>query len=87
MSFFYDFLDYFKIEDASDKTTLLTFVGVGMVIVGKVSIADLSDSFVELKSDKEKILIYGENLLIKSISKGEVVIEGKVLKTEFEDAK
>ena len=87
MSFFYDFLNYFDITDMSNKTTIFSILGVGLVVEGNVSILSLSNELIELKSYKEKVSIYGENLLIKSISKGEIVIEGKIIKTEIGEIK
>ena len=86
MSFFNDFLDYFDVSDMSNQISIFSIIGIGL-IVGNVSVLNLSSELIELKTPKGKISIFGENLLIKSISKGEVVIEGKVLKTEIGEMK
>lgn len=82
MSFFYDFLDYFRVDDVSDKTSIVAVIGVGLMITGKIKILSLSDELVEVKSFKEKLSVFGNNLIIKSVSKGEIVISGKVTKIE-----
>lgn len=82
MSFFYDFLDYFKVDDLSDKVSIMTVLGVGVMIMGKVKIDNLSEELVELKTKKEKIVIYGNDLKFKTISRGEIVLSGKISKIE-----
>ena len=82
MSFFYDFLDYFKVDDLSDKVLITTVLGVGVMIVGKVKIENLSEELIELKTKKEKITINGTDLKFKTISRGEIVLSGKVFKIE-----
>ena len=87
MSFFNDFLDYFDVSDMSNQISIFSIIGIGLIVEGNVSVLNLSSELIELKTPKGKISIFGENLLIKSISKGEVVIEGKVLKTEIGEMK
>ena len=87
MSFFNDFLDYFDVSDMSNQISIFSIIGIGLIVEGNVSVLNLSSELIELKTPKGKISISGENLLIKSISKGEVVIEGKVLKTEIGEMK
>lgn len=82
MSFFYDFLNYFKVDDFETKTSIMTVIGVGIMIVGKIKLLNLSENLIEVKSGKDKIFVYGENLLVKSISKGEIVLSGNVCKIE-----
>lgn len=84
MSFFYDFLKFFDINDTSLKTTITTIVGTGVMVVGNLKINDIQESSVILGSKKEKIFITGDNLKIKSISKGEIVIAGNVKNIEME---
>ena len=84
MSFFCDFLKYFDISDISLKTTITSIVGVGVVVVGNLKIKDIQDDLVILSSKKESVKIYGENLKVKSISKGEIVIEGNIKNIEME---
>jgi len=78
MSFFNDFLDYFSIDDMTNKTCITTILGVGVVIVGKIKIENLSEERIELFSGKDKIVINGIDLKIKSVSKGELIVSGNV---------
>lgn len=84
MSFFYDFLKYFDIENLDAKTTISFIVGYGVIVMGKIKIKDISDGMVRILSNKDVFKIIGENLNIKSISKGELVISGKVKNIEME---
>lgn len=78
MSFFNDFLEYFNLESVTDKTMITFIVGVGLVVVGKIKIENLNDDQIDLKSNKNLIKIFGEDLKIKSVSKGELIIAGEV---------
>lgn len=78
MSFFNDFLEYFNLEGVTDKTMITFIVGVGLVVVGKIKIENLNDDQIDLKSNKNLIKIFGEDLKIKSVSKGELIIAGEV---------
>ena len=84
MSFFCDFLKYFDVSDISLKTTITTIVGVGVAVVGNLKIKDIQDEFIMLSSKKESVKIYGQNLKVRSISKGEIVIEGNIKNIEME---
>ena len=78
MSFFYDFLKYFDISDLNGKISVTLLVGFGVMIVGDLKLSEITDEFVYFSSKKEKIKIYGHDLKITSIAKGEVVISGNV---------
>ncbi len=78
MSFFYDLLNYFKVDDFSSKTSISIIVGVGLMIVGNIKILNLSDEDLKFQSGKDIIEIVGENLKLRSVSKGEIIIEGKI---------
>ena len=82
MSFFYDFLKYFDISDINTKTTITTIVGYGIIVIGKIKINDINEDGISLISRKDKINIYGNDLKIKSISSGEIVISGNVKNIE-----
>lgn len=43
----------------------------------------LSDSEIILSLDKRKIIINGDNLKIKQMTKQELLINGKIMKVEF----
>ena len=87
MSFFYDFFKYFDIKDLVDKTTITTIVGYGAVICGNLKIKEISEDFIYLYSKKDKVKIYGFDLKIKSIAKGEIVVAGKINKCELGEQK
>lgn len=87
MSFFYDFLDYFKINDLNEKVSVFAVLGVGIVIMGKFTIINLEEEVIELKSGKSFISVHGENMQVKSISRGEIVLSGKLVKVETGEQK
>lgn len=82
MSFFYDFLDYFKIDDISKNIAIMAVLGKGVMIVGKLEITNIGDDFIEIKSGKDKVCISGKNLIVKTLSKGEILLSGKIEKIE-----
>ena len=84
MSFFYDFLKYFDIKDIDAKTTITTIVGYGVILIGKIKIKNIDENEISIISNREKIMLYGTELTIKSISKGELVVAGKISKIETE---
>ena len=84
MSFFYDFLKYFDLKNLDASTTVTLIVGVGAVIIGKIKIKDISENQIRVTSKKNVISVTGENLNIKSISKGELVIGGNIKNIETE---
>lgn len=84
MSFFYDFLKYFDIKDLDAKTTITTIIGLGIVVIGKIKIKNIQENEVKFSANKKVISVCGENLSIKTISKGELVIRGEVKKIEME---
>ena len=78
MSFFYDVLKEFEVEDFSQCTSINYIENKGAVVVGNFKILTLNDSLICLKSQKNLIQIEGENLSLKTISKGEIVVVGKI---------
>lgn len=79
MSFINDFLEYFKVDEINDKILVLNVLGIGMMITGKFDISEISETQVELKTKSENLLIVGENLQIKSLSKGEIYLSGNIV--------
>lgn len=86
MSFLYDFFDYFKTYNPNEKPMITLVFGVGIMIVGNVKIANIADDFVDVIFKKKLIKVVGNGLKIKSISKGELVVEGNVLRVEQGDS-
>lgn len=78
MSFFYDVFAALGVDEISNNLSINFVENKGMVVVGKFKILTLNDSLVQIKSNKNLIKIEGENLMIKTVSKGELVIVGKV---------
>ena len=84
MSFFYDIFESSGIGNVSSKTIIVIAVGVGASVVGNVKLKHIEDNCIILASKKEKIAVFGEKLIVKSISKGEIVISGNVARAEVE---
>ena len=82
MSFFYDLMQTFNLSEIDEKTTISFVLDVGVQIVGKFKIIDINENRLLIKSFNEQISIDGENFVIKTMSKGEIVILGKVIKIE-----
>ena len=82
MSFFYDFLKYFDVTDLHDKISVTMLVGYGVMIVGNLKLNQITDEFISFSAKKDKLKIFGNNLKINSIAKGEVVIGGDIKKIE-----
>ena len=85
MSFFYELCKCFNIDDLSAKTTITTILGYGIMIVGKIKIKDIQEDTISLISNKEKITVLGKNLVIKSISKGELIVSGIISDIKMEN--
>lgn len=85
MSFFYDFLKYFDLTNIDAKTTITNILGYGVIIIGNLKIKDIQEDEIVLNNKREIISIFGKNLIIKSISKGEIIISGNVTKIETGD--
>lgn len=78
MSFFCDLMKSFNIEDLKNETTISMILGVGIMIVGNIKIQTLGNEQIVILSKKQKIDITGEDLKIKSMTKGEIVIGGNI---------
>lgn len=76
MSFFNEFFESISLDSDDDKIFCNLVLGVGVRIFGKLKIDTMQETEIILKSKKERIRIYGENLNIASMSKGEIEIEG-----------
>lgn len=85
MSFFYELCKCFNIDDLSAKTTITTILGYGIMIVGKIKIKDIQEDTISLISNKEKITVLGKDLVIKSISKGELIVSGIITDIKMEN--
>lgn len=79
MSFFYDFLNYFDIEDLKNEVSISLVVGTGLMIVGNVKILNFSSDKITVLANKKEIAFEGKELVISAMGKGEIVIAGKIL--------
>jgi hypothetical protein len=82
MSFFNEFVNFFKVDDMSGKISVSMVVGLGAVIVGDVRVIEISGENILLQSKKQSVNVVGESLEISSLSKGEILIEGNVFKVD-----
>ena len=78
MSFFYDVFSALGIDDISNNLSINFVEEKGIVVVGNFKILTLNDELLQLKTKKNLIKIKGENLAMKTVSKGEIVVMGKV---------
>ena len=82
MSFFNEFINFFKVDDLSGKISVSMVVGLGAVIVGDVRVIEISPENILLQSKRQSVNVVGESLEISSLSKGEILIEGNVSKVD-----
>lgn len=80
MSFFCELFDCFKIDDMSKYLSISMILGVGLVIVGNFKIVRLEEENIIIDSKNKEVSIEGKSLSIKSVSKGELIINGNVTK-------
>lgn len=76
MSFFNEFFESISLDSDDNKIYCNLVLGVGVRVFGKLKIDTMQETEIVLKNKKERIRIYGKNLNIASMSKGEVEIEG-----------
>ena len=82
MSFFNEFINFFKVDDMSGKISVSMVVGIGAVIVGDVRVIEISAQNILLQSKRQSVNVVGDGLEISSLSKGEILIEGNVSKVD-----
>ena len=82
MSFFNEFINFFKVDDMSGKISVSMVVGLGAVIVGDVRVIEISAQNILLQSKRQSVNVVGDSLEISSLSKGEILIEGNVSKVD-----
>jgi len=79
MGFFNEFVDLFKGEEIDDSFKVVLLGTTAIMVEGYKKLITLEENMVELSLPKGKIIIKGAKLCIKTISRQEVVISGKVL--------
>ena len=79
MSFFDDFLKNFNIEDVKNELNISMIINHGVLVVGSVKVKSFSEEEIVLIYKKREYKVIGKRLKIKSMSKGEVFVEGGVI--------
>lgn len=68
-----------------------TFISIdsrnGMIIETFQKIIDYSREKIVVMASNKNICVYGENIIVKSFSKSEIQLEGKIQKIEFFEVK
>ena len=83
MSFFCDLLNYLKLKDIKEDVLISFIPKKGVVIYGDLIIKNITENELTFFFKKEEIIIAGENLKIDMISKGEVVVSGKIKSVKY----
>ena len=79
MSFFDDFLKNFNIEDVKNELNISMIINHGVLVVGSVKVKSFSEEEIILIYKKREYKVIGKRLKIKSMSKGEVFVEGGII--------
>lgn len=82
MSFFDEIFQELNINNSDKNITISMALGGGIFIVGNFKILSFSDSKICINSQKETVIISGENLSIKTMAKGEILASGKICNVE-----
>lgn len=82
MSFFDEIFNELNIGDCNENITISLAVNYGLSVVGKFKILSFNDSQISINSKNEKVVILGEDLKIKTMAKGEILVAGKILNIE-----
>jgi len=78
MSFFNDFFREIGVMQESEKLSVTLVFGKGAYVFGDYKILALTESEIVVLVKKKAYKIFGQNLKIKTMSKGELVIVGRV---------
>lgn len=78
MSFFNDFFEYFNVRDGGEEPKITLVFGIGLMISGNIKLGQICEDKIVINGKRHSIYIFGKNLVIKSIAKGEVVIGGDI---------
>ena len=79
MSFFNSFLKEIGISDLENKTSCSMVFGKAAMIVGVYKIVSMQEYEIVVCVEKINYKIWGNNLKIKTMSKGEIIISGNVV--------
>ena len=78
MSFFNEIFKEIGISNLSENLSFSVVFGKACYVFGDYKILALTESEIVVMIKKKSYKIYGENLKIKTMSKGELLVEGKV---------
>jgi len=85
MSFFNELFEDLDIKQVSDDLSIRYEQNVGIGVIGNFKILTLNEQNIWLKTSNGLVQIEGEKLSVKTITKGELIIKGKILKLIFGD--
>lgn len=77
MSFFDEIFKSFNIKSI-DEVCVSMVLGYGVFISGNVRVIDVSEDAIILKCKAKFYNVVGSDLIIKSLAKGEIFVEGNV---------
>ena len=86
MSFFCDFLKEISFDDMRNGVGVSVVLHKGIMIIGEIKLTNFSEAKIQFKAFDEDLVVCGDNLKIKSISKGEIVVVGDVVWVGCENA-
>ena len=78
MSFFSDFLESTDISDAKNEVSCEIVFGKYLHIVGKLKIDNMTSCEIILRNKRDLIKIIGKDLIVSSVAKGEIEVQGQV---------
>lgn len=78
MSFFNDFFESISFEDNENNIKCNIVFGVGVLVFGVQKLESMQETEIVLRNKKNRLRVYGNNLMISSMSRGEVEISGLV---------
>ena len=78
MSFFNDFLLDLGLDDIENNVLCYCVFDKGLKITGNIKIEQMQETEIIIKCKKERIRILGQDMIVKSISKGELDVIGKI---------
>lgn len=78
MSFFNDFFESISLDENENNIKCNVVFGVGVRVFGLHKIESMDEMEIVLKNKKTRLRIYGNELTISSLARGEVEISGFV---------
>ncbi len=78
MSFFNDLIKNFDGTVGDDKLYISMVFGEKICLIGKFIVKDFFESLICIEFQNKQFKVIGESLKIKSVSKGELCVEGFV---------